>query len=633
MAIMTRSSLQNVMLFCSIVVSLALASLSPLASASVWAQEPLPPPPPERDGRFGAVEAYDAPHIADAAGVGWTRVLFWWHQMQPAGIDDWNVHYFPDHLLNQERAAGREMVGLLAGTAAWASESGSPRAVPSGLYLPYDHPDNLWGQFVSRIVRRYAGEIDRWIIWNEPDIWDDKHDGKTWNGTIEEYVQLLKVAYQAAKAANGNAVIHLTATTYWWDTEHGREPYFPQLLDAIRAEPDAARLNGFFDVASLHIYFKPEQVYDLTMLYRQELARHGFADKPLWINETNAPPSTDPLHPAPGLRFPISLEQQSHFLVQSWAMGLAAGAERVSLYKTRDERSLPVGVEPYGMMRKDGSVRPVFWTYRALVTYLGGYQDAHLYRESDIRRVVVSRGQKGSTTVVWNTGLDAQSVRVPATAESARIVDPYGGAQHLVADGGFYTLTLPPSRGGEIGGTPYMIVEGDGAQVELEVPEEMQIALPAPSDTPLPAVPVVVPVGPSPHPLPPLVADWALPNGRFFTQSANGQGGFSVIDDEQARFWSEFQRLGGLQTVGYPISRRFVQDGFVTQVFQKLALQWRPEVGQAWPINIFDELSKAGFDDALFDRRQTPRPLNGSEFDPPGVTWPVIVSGRQALLN
>jgi hypothetical protein len=125
--------------------------------------------------------------------------------------------------------------------------------------------------------------------------------------------------------------------------------------------------------------------------------------------------------------------------------------------------------------------------------------------------------------------------------------------------------------------------------------------------------------------------DTPIPGGRFFPQTANGQGGFSVVNDNQARFWTEYQRLGGSQTVGFPISRRFVYDGFVTQAFQKLVLQWRPEVGIAYPINVFDELSEAGHDETLLDTRQTPSPLVG--FDQAGWTFAQIVANRQALLN
>src|SRR5690606_13779814 len=127
--------------------------------------------------------------------------------------------------------------------------------------------------------------------------------------------------------------------------------------------------------------------------------------------------------------------------------------------------------------------------------------------------------------------------------------------------------------------------------------------------TVLPSTPVAGP--PTPN-----ADDWAIPGGRFFTQTADGRGGYSVVDNNQARFWTELQRLGGLQTVGYPISQRYMHDGFVTQAFQKLVLQWRPEVGQAYPVNIFDELSKSGFDETLLRRRQTPYTLDSDTFDP-----------------
>ncbi len=126
--------------------------------------------------------------------------------------------------------------------------------------------------------------------------------------------------------------------------------------------------------------------------------------------------------------------------------------------------------------------------------------------------------------------------------------------------------------------------------------------------------------------------DYDIPNGHFFTQTAADRGGFSVIDDEEARFWSEFQRLGGLQTVGYPISRRYQQDGFVTQAFQKLVLQWRAEEGVASVVNVFDELSNSGFDETLLERRQTPLQLT-SGFDPAEASWEEIVALRQGLLE
>ncbi len=149
---------------------------------------------------------------------------------------------------------------------------------------------------------------------------------------------------------------------------------------------------------------------------------------------------------------------------------------------------------------------------------------------------------------------------------------------------------------------------------------------------PAPAAPSAPSTNPVAAPPASGAAEWAMNGGRFYTQTGNGQGGYSVVDDGQARFWTEFQRLGGLQTVGYPISRRFMYDGFVTQAYQKLVLQWRPDQGRAVPINVFDELSKKGFDSTLFEHRQTPQPLGG-DFDAPGAAWGQVVANRQGLLS
>jgi hypothetical protein len=130
-----------------------------------------------------------------------------------------------------------------------------------------------------------------------------------------------------------------------------------------------------------------------------------------------------------------------------------------------------------------------------------------------------------------------------------------------------------------------------------------------------------------------LPLDHEIPNGWFFTQTGarDGVGGFAVTDEGGVRFWSEFRRLGGVQAVGYPVSRRFTDRGFTVQAFQKGVLQWRPEAASAWFTNVFDEMHDAGKDDWLFAHRSTPRPLDPSIDD--GKSWAQVVAGRIALLQ
>jgi hypothetical protein len=135
---------------------------------------------------------------------------------------------------------------------------------------------------------------------------------------------------------------------------------------------------------------------------------------------------------------------------------------------------------------------------------------------------------------------------------------------------------------------------------------------------------------------PPVAAplDTNIPNGHFFKQ-ANGFGGagdlgFSVIDDADARFWSEFLRLGGAPRVGWPLSGRFSHQGFMTQAFQKLVLQWRPELGRAVPVNVFQEFSVT--QDAWLEQAHHVPPEPDPTADQ-GLSWEIASARHGALLD
>src|SRR5579859_878472 len=124
--------------------------------------------------------------------------------------------------------------------------------------------------------------------------------------------------------------------------------------------------------------------------------------------------------------------------------------------------------------------------------------------------------------------------------------------------------------------------------------------------------------------------DYAIPGGFFFKEangfSGSGDGGFGVVDDQDAALWTAFQQLGGSDGIGYPISRRFTYKGYLTQAFQKLVLQWRPELGTAVPVDILDDLADGGRDGWLRVVRQVPN-ANGAPDDSfeTLANWPVLM--------
>jgi hypothetical protein len=443
--------------------ALALSLLQPLLASAAISEH-----------RFGAIDTFDNPRAATQLGAGWTRVRFPWADLQPNDSGQWNTSFFTDEQLNRELAAGREVVGLIVNTPPWALEDGNVPGVPSGLYLRDDDPNNLWAAFVRQLVTRYAGRINHWIIWNEPDIWEPSYPGRTWGSDEKEFLQLLRVAYNVIKQANPNATVHLSAFTYWWDVNYGRTPFFKRLLDEMQKDRAAAEHNYYFDVASTNLYFRPDNLYDLIAWHHQQMREHGF-DKPIWLTETNAAPSADPAWPVPNPTFAITLDEQAHFIIQSLAMALAAGANRVAIYKLADvPADRAANPEPFGLVREDGSRRPAFSAFQVGASYLAGFTEAALTERNDLYTIVtVKRGESGWTTAAWTRQPAPQRISVAAHAKQAMLVDWNGRKQTITARDGKYELEIAGATctgGCIIGGAPRLIVEGSIGTAKIDAP-------------------------------------------------------------------------------------------------------------------------------------------------------------------
>jgi hypothetical protein len=77
---------------------------------------------------------------------------------------------------------------------------------------------------------------------------------------------------------------------------------------------------------------------------------------------------------------------------------------------------------------------------------------------------------------------------------------------------------------------------------------------------------------------PPPDPDYAIPNGYFFTEAAPGQHGYGyrVANEAGIPLWDAFVKAGGVQALGYPLTRRFTWNGTVVQGFQNGVLRWLP---------------------------------------------------------
>jgi hypothetical protein len=388
-----------------------------------------------------------------------------------------------DEQIEQELAAGRLVVGLLIGIPEWARDE---NRLPDGLWLPHDDPGNTWATFVAEIAARYAGQIDHWVIWNEPDI-DPTAVAHTWDGSVEDFAQLQRVAYRAAKEANPAAVIHLSAFTYWADVNAGREQYMARLLDVLLMDPQAAQHDYYFDIATAHLYFQPDQIYNLLLLF-QEMMRERGIHKPIWLVETNAPPHDDPSWPVPEHTLSVMQDEQAAFMPQALASALAAGAERIAVYKmmdTADDRQ--ANPEPFGLLRLDGSRRPAFHALKVAMEYMQGMREITRERWDAVGQFHLLQEDR-VTTVLFARLADPQQATVPAIAGRALLVDLRGTKSWVEAQNGEYVIELPPALCIQtigdycmIGGSTYYLVQSlDGS----DPPQELPPLLPQPTQTP-----------------------------------------------------------------------------------------------------------------------------------------------------
>lgn len=466
----------------------------------------LPQPATAQDAppRFGIIESTENPRLASQLGAGWTRLRFQWAEVQPTGPNEWQPRS-SDEQLAVELAAGREVVGLLIGIPDWARDANK---LPRGLYAAPDDSANLWANFVREASSRYAGRIDRWIIWNEPDISDPTTPGHTWDGTIKDFYQLQKIAYLVIKETNPSAQVHLAAFTHFWDPT-----YFGRFLDVVVADPTAAAHNHYFDVATAHLYFQPNSIYDILQGFRADMSQRGL-EKPIWLVETNAPPLDDASWPVPNWTLSVRQNEQAAFVPQALASALAAGAERIALYKLQDtEDDRAANPEPFGLARLDGSRRPAFTTTQVALRYFGNVQGGKRERWDAVGQIRLDQG--GFTTTVLFARLPApQRARVVATSKTAVLASMWGDRHTIRASNGFYNIDLQAALCTQpigdycmIGGTVlYLVQSADGDEpppapplptapaASTQTPKATATLLPIPTASSTPtATPTVTP--------------------------------------------------------------------------------------------------------------------------------------------
>jgi len=314
------------------------------------------------DWRYGVHLDYQGGNIADdpasiavvsryvelfsGIGIQGVRLDFAWGSLEPSD-DSFNFRIH-DQAVNVIREHGMDVVGIIAWTPAWASSSSRE----PWKQMPRDVDD--YSDYVYHLTSHFRGRVNSWLIWNEPNvsIYFDSIDPA-------EYVELLKAGYIAAKYGNPESTVIVAGLA---NDESEYQPQFrwyppEQFLQAVYD------LGGgdYFDAVGRHPYAHPlyggyDEMVSKVSAIKDVMARNGDQNKPLYLDEVGY-----------GLIWDVSEELQAQWLYEVFRAARQTGVPLLIVFDCQDWPNGTDFERTIGLLRLDGSPRPVFDAYADII--------------------------------------------------------------------------------------------------------------------------------------------------------------------------------------------------------------------------------------------------------------------------
>ena len=291
-----------------------------------------------------------------AAGVHWVRVDMGWASLQESSKDSYTQYHVDkaDWIVNQARARGINVLGMLWRTPDWANGGAGPTTPPTDV--------DDYGRIARWAADHFKGRVAAWEVWNEPNL------DYFWNGSATDYVRLLKAAYPQFKAGDPTAEVVLGGPSYN-DTGWLKNVY-------------DAGAQGYFDVMATHPYqgvadAPPETPDDGTMWTLSHVAavhdlmvKHGDGDKEIWFTEfgwSSHPNQPDYKNWERG----VTMQQQGDYLVRTiaYVRNKFPYVTHMFWYNERNRDSDDQQLANFGLLYRNLAPKPA---YDALKDYLGG---------------------------------------------------------------------------------------------------------------------------------------------------------------------------------------------------------------------------------------------------------------------
>ncbi len=195
------------------------------------------------------------------------RIIFSWNDFEPEK-GKFNLERY-DAFMNFATKVNFKPIVTIRSDSSWGTKGGFHQRASSP---PIDMQDYI--EFVTFLADRYRGQVGGWQIENE--IYDHS---TFWDGTREEYIDLLQNAYQAIKKVDpaGKVVLNGIANYLFVEVQKGNEEA-TEFLDFLMSHGD------YFDVIDFHYYLEPDHIISTVDILNNLMEKYGYT-KPLIITE------------------------------------------------------------------------------------------------------------------------------------------------------------------------------------------------------------------------------------------------------------------------------------------------------------------------------------------------------------
>lgn len=133
--------------------------------------------------------------VRNQLGLDWVKMqVQWWLVKPEPEADQW---FFYDGVIDQAHVSGLRLMVSVVGAPEWTRAAGGENGPPDN-YQEY-------ADFLVEMIRRHPGKIDAIEVWNEQNL---DREWTTANGiSPEDYVEFLRVAYEAIKTEDPNIIV------------------------------------------------------------------------------------------------------------------------------------------------------------------------------------------------------------------------------------------------------------------------------------------------------------------------------------------------------------------------------------------------------------------------------------------